>query len=436
MNVLLVNPAILFADKYSLREIPLGLAYIEDALLKNGHDCYLFDFQCYDNFNDANTKLQDVINNFCPDIVGISCNSFQVENSKKIVKFIRQHLHNVLFVIGGLHATFSPDDFNDSSIDFIVQGEGENTLVDLLLWIERKETIPKLIQANKIKENYFCNYSPNYDKYIDSNLYSPITIITSRGCLGNCKFCSSPKFWGYSIRNHSLDWLKQTLSSIAQKGIIKILFVDDHFFYLKDLEKRLSILKEFHVKYGMKFAANSRIIDFPIDKIKVIKESGIDSLSFGIEAIMLDKNLFAKTKNIEYAKRIIDCCKDHYIKIRTSWILGLPEMLDDMDLYQSMLESMIYLKPNELSIHWLVPYPGSYYFDKQMNLFNFNVCEELSYNSIPNGLYKYLNDDKIEEIINLYRKKLPQSGFSDNKDAEYYFYLPANSIEHSKRSFY
>lgn len=440
MRILLTNPATYNTDKYALREIPLGLAYIQSALQQNGYECDLFDFQLYHNFDDAKVDLLNKIA-IQPDLIGVTCNSFQFENCKKVITILKEHFKNSRIVVGGIHATFVPDDFNDTGIDYIIQGEGENAMLDLISIIANHKnntdvSNQRIIRSNnfRINSQFLNEYLPDYDQYIGLKVYNPITVITSRGCLGNCKFCSSPNFWGHCLKYHSIDWLKTVLEQIALKGIKKILFVDDSFFYPYNLSERFSILKDFHNQSKITFAANSRIIDFPIERTKEIKNCGIDSLSFGIEAIVNGKCVYNKTKNIDYVKHIIDICKENDIKVRTSWILGLPEMTNDVDKYTNMLDSMTYLNPNELSIHWLVPYPGSYYYDKLYHLFNF--LPSYSYNSVPYGLYNYLDDKTMIEITKYYQSELVRAGYSEDQNADYYYYLPSHIRHHLKRSFY
>jgi radical SAM superfamily enzyme YgiQ (UPF0313 family) len=438
MKILLVNPAIHNTDRYSLREIPLGLAYIENVLQRNGYDCELFDFQLYNSFYEGENNLLQKIR-LKPNIIGLSCNSFQIEDCKKIITYIKKHLKECLFVVGGIHATFVPESFNDTEIDYIIQGEGEKSFLDLISNIEKTNNMcsqNKHIQISNILSSnmFFAEYFPNYDKYIDTNAYSPITVITSRGCSGNCKFCSSPKFWGHLIKHHSVEWLKNILVQIGSKNINKVLFVDDDFFYPQYLDDRIYVLEEIHNKYKMTFAANSKIANFPLEKIEKIKQCGITSLSFGIETIVNDKCLYSKIKDVKCVKNVIDICKNNNIIVRTSWILGLPELGNDIKKYTSMLDAMIYLKPNELSIHWLVPYSGSYYYQKQSHLFN--LSPTCSYNEIPNDLYNYLDNDTMCIITNLFEKELVKAGYSDNKNTDYYFYLPSTNSSHIKRSFY
>ena len=80
-----------------------------------------------------------VLNSVCeqsPDIVGLSCMSFQYSSALRLAELIKMHYKNVLIVLGGYHPTLMFEEISNSResrfFDFIVRGEGEATFNELV----------------------------------------------------------------------------------------------------------------------------------------------------------------------------------------------------------------------------------------------------------------------------------------------------------------
>lgn len=433
MGILLINPSLLHGDGYDIREIPLGIAYIEDAVKSAGIDCFVFDFQLYSNLEDAISSLNKLIAECTPELIGFSINSYQVDLSMAIKRKIELPKTTKLFA-GGVHASLAPDDLISKGFDYVIIGEGEHATVDLYNHIKNNIYIDKIICSERIIE--LDKYAPDYSHYIQTGLYNPITIILSRGCKGHCGFCSSHAFWNNKITAHSVNWLNTQLSIIGNLGVKKVLFVDDSLFSIYD-DSLLNTLYHIHKQYGMSFGANSRICDFPLSKVDNIIHSGITAVSFGIEAMHHDYQYSFKTVSSKRTISVLDACKRAGIKTRTSWIFGLPEFSNDIDSYRKTIEMMIELSPDEISIHWLIPYVGSKYQTDNSALFDYDDqwYTTNSYNKIPIGLYKYLNKHEMLLISQIAKEQLEKAGYKMQPGAEKYFFLPQDQLS-VKRSFF
>lgn len=119
MRVLLIQPPSLLdlVDKVYMFE-PLALEYIASGLISDGHHVDIVDGRMEPDLE------KKVILDFNPDIVGITAFTTHVNIVKRLASEINDKLSNCLTVIGGHHATVSPDDFADSDFDLIVIGEG------------------------------------------------------------------------------------------------------------------------------------------------------------------------------------------------------------------------------------------------------------------------------------------------------------------------
>src|SRR5262249_51417908 len=85
----------------------------------------------------AETVAQ-LVRELAPDVVGLSVMTFQRATAFKIARLIRRLRPGTRIVAGGYDPSLAPDAYTDeAAIDFLIRGEGERTLRDLLRAIER-----------------------------------------------------------------------------------------------------------------------------------------------------------------------------------------------------------------------------------------------------------------------------------------------------------
>lgn len=236
-----------------------------------------------------------------PDAVLISVNWYYEKNSvKKIIRSIPSH---ILTIVGGREATENAEKFliDCPNIDFIVRGEGEKTVREIL------ENNP----ASEIKGLSYCRdkkiiHNPlrgmdelihfykidrslrryNY-KFIINGLnlgYSVDGVFSSRGCPYNCKFCS----FNYTPNGEKIKWrgkepedVVQEIKNIESKVII---FLDENFTH--DV-KRVGRICDLLIKEKIRkiFISNSRIeISKNPEVIAKMYKAGFRIFTLGIES--------------------------------------------------------------------------------------------------------------------------------------------------------
>src|SRR5437870_772747 len=83
--------------------------------------------------------VERLVGQIKPDVVGLSVMTFQRHTAKKIIALVRKLHPAARVVVGGYDPSLAPDaymDGSDTSVDFIVRGEGEITFRELLRSIE------------------------------------------------------------------------------------------------------------------------------------------------------------------------------------------------------------------------------------------------------------------------------------------------------------
>jgi magnesium-protoporphyrin IX monomethyl ester (oxidative) cyclase len=270
MKILLIRPPY-SADTRSLAKLadfPLGLAYICAVLEKEGHrvaalDALIegFDLESWQGrhlirYGLPDDELKKRIRDFSPDIVGVSCLfSTQADNAHNVCKIVKEISKSILTVMGGSHPSVMPDEtLRDENVDFVVIGEGEYTMRDLLKRLESKDDFLSLDglafrKDGKITVNPKTKFIEALDdlpfparhyfpmeKYFDPKKYqvSPrltpaATLISSRGCPAKCIFCSIHKVWGRPFRARSAENVLNEIGLLVDKyGVKEIQFADDN----------------------------------------------------------------------------------------------------------------------------------------------------------------------------------------------------------------
>ncbi|MDC1162234.1 radical SAM protein [Tenacibaculum sp.] len=252
MNVILTHAYYLYEDdkeqKIMRPYAPLGLLYISSYLNKNKVENNVYDSTFY-SFQEQLKFIEDKQ----PKVVAIYTNLMTKINVIKLMKELKQNskFGNPKIILGGPDVTYNSKKYLRAGADFLVIGEGEQTMLELcsaILNNESYETIngiaflsnQKVIKApprTKIKELVDLPL-PNREaipvhKYLQTwkkyHGQSSMTVSTQRGCPYTCKWCSTAVY-GQSYRRRPANLVAEELKML--KTTYKpdsIWFVDDVF---------------------------------------------------------------------------------------------------------------------------------------------------------------------------------------------------------------
>jgi radical SAM superfamily enzyme YgiQ (UPF0313 family) len=159
------------------------------------------------------------------DIILFSGNFLHRQSLLNLVREAKRRGKQV--VAGGPYVTFSPDEVLDAGADFVVVGEGENTVPSLLdaLRTGREQRI----FVNSEKPDMSLSPVPRYD-LLDLNHYVYVQLQTSRGCPHDCEYCDIVARYGRLPRYKSPSQVRAELDALYRAGWRGHVFVaDDNF---------------------------------------------------------------------------------------------------------------------------------------------------------------------------------------------------------------
>jgi Fe-S oxidoreductase len=190
----LVEPKSTHLHVYSAFTIPrLGVILLGTMLRDRGWDVrvYIEDV--------APIDMKEVLS---ADIVGISTLTSTAPQSYRLAQKVREA--GIPVVIGGTHVSFMAEEALEYS-DYVVRGEGEETLFELIEAMDGTRAIEKILGLSywkggrkmhnpdrPLKEDLDSNPIPDYSLVEGWNTQKRglISIATSRGCPFTCTFCS------------------------------------------------------------------------------------------------------------------------------------------------------------------------------------------------------------------------------------------------------
>lgn len=443
MKIMLVNPSQenVYGKKLAPPYPPLGLLYIGTVLKNEKHNTLLLDI---DTENIDDEKFKEIFKDFNPDAVGLTSVTPTVNNAFKWAK-LAKGIKEVPVIFGGIHATIAPEEIiKEGFVDIVVVGEGEETAREL--FNELSKSAPDL---TGIKGIYFkdgdkivanerrpliadLDSLPFPDRRLlknpiafmppDAEVLPVATIMTSRGCPGDCTFCCTKHIFSKRLRIRSVKNIINEIKSLMNNnGIKEIHIADDTFTAVKRrVFEFCDEIKKQDIKIHLQFMNGLRADFVDREVLTALKGIGIKTVGYGVESGS-EKILKNIKKNIPLAttRNAYRISKELGFETWAFLIFGLPGETEE-----TIKETIKFTKeidPDFAKFLILKPYPGS------------EVYTELKQNDLIRS-YDYDNYGVYTRPVHALPGLDPEKMISWQKRAFREFYLrPAKILSHLKR---
>ncbi|MGJ7029427.1 anaerobic magnesium-protoporphyrin IX monomethyl ester cyclase [Methanothermobacter sp. DSM 3267] len=378
MDVVLINPLDKTAVKNKLGLVlpPLNLMYLAAALERASFSVKIID----DDLQGLGAeKVAGIIEKLDPLIVGITATTATIKTSLEYLGAVKRLLPDVLTVIGGPHPTFLPErTLGDSdALDVVVVGEGEATIVDLAEKYERRGA-PSLRDVAGISYREGGSIRTNRPRPLIEDLddlpfparhlvpfrdYETSEqeaggMITSRGCVYPCRYCSSSLIMGKKFRFRSAENVVDEVEELVDRyGLHDIAFLDDTFMLHRPRAGEIS--REIRERgIDVSFVTSSRVDMVRRSLLEDLRSAGMSTVYYGVESgCQRILNLMEKGITLKQAEDAVKAAKDVGIDVVTSFILGYPgEKPSEMD---RTIDFSIKLDPDYSQYSILTPFPGT-----------------------------------------------------------------------------
>ena len=408
MKVLLILPTFGYNHGYpnffSNSDFPTGFAYLASAIKTGGHQVVGLNPNNEPGYKSARDMVDSKISHCLledkPDLIGLGGLSTDYHFIRDALETIRDEAPETPVVLGGGIVENDPEFvFSNLHPDFCIEGEAEETIVELINVLESGEgdygQIANLAyweEGNAVFTKRDFNYIhlddrafPDYepfgmdnmlDKYSLATRYvyryvrpNPrvMTIVSARGCPFTCTFCIHGRVETRTYRVRSMDSLMEEIRTLYDRYQFNILIILDELFIAKKgrLKEFCLALKEEKQKYKWDFNwifqthANSDI-DYEI--FEMAKKEGCYTFTYGLESASprVLESMEKKSKLPEIVKAI-EMADKLGLGFYASFIFG-----DLAENEETIEETMDFFSSHCTDLHLnfaaISPYPGSMLF--------------------------------------------------------------------------
>jgi radical SAM superfamily enzyme YgiQ (UPF0313 family) len=353
--------------------LPIGLGYINASLRTMGFRSKVANFSRF-----SWREIERCLDDQPPAILGISQFTHNRFDSLKLARLAKEINPSCIVVLGGPHATHRFHEIltRNLSVDYVVLGEGEETFCELAGSLSRdKENGVGSVRGIAYRSAGSIATSPPrepladldalpvpaafFDSAIGVDIHRQLEfIVTSRGCPASCRFCSSPNFWGRTLRFRSPESIVDEIKFIKNRyGLIHFSIRDDTF--TADRKRvvefcRLLIQEKVYVLWN----CQSRVNAVDEDILFWMKRAGCECIQFGVESgsVRVLREL-GKRITTEQIRKAADLTRRAGMHLSLYLMTGIPgENEDDLKDTLALIEGV---KASDGQVSPLVYYPGT-----------------------------------------------------------------------------
>jgi anaerobic magnesium-protoporphyrin IX monomethyl ester cyclase len=346
-----------------------GLCGISSCLKNAGHEVFLIDLRTLTGWDEYQQKIAAIR----PGAACITMMSCDFDAGLACAELAHRVDPSIKTIVGGPHPSIVPEDVAACrDFDYILQGEGEISVPELISAIEEGRPTVRMIRGTP----------PDLDTlpYPDRELFGPheipiplpgfappfMTFIAGRGCRYNCSFCqpAERKIFGPKVRRRSPEnFVGELIECQDRYGYESYLIHDDCL--LEDIlwvEEFCRLLKSHGIRVPFACQGRADLICRHPQTLRMMKKVGLSAVLVGFESgndrilKFLRKGVRVE-QNIEAAKIL----RDLGIHIWANYMLGIPtetadEMLDTVKMIRQ-------IRPDHFSPAIYTPFPGSDLFE-------------------------------------------------------------------------
>jgi radical SAM superfamily enzyme YgiQ (UPF0313 family) len=278
----------------------------------------------------------------------------------------------IIIAGGGVPTNMYREIFKETtSFNALCYGEGEKPLLGLLKaddklryleenpsWVTLKKAESKQSFQHDLIEDLdeipFYDYgildTDEYGLNPAINAYAAVDqkkqnfhVMTSRGCLFRCCFCSSYTVHGRRMRYHSVNRVREDFVRLRDQFKAKaIVFQDDHL--MADKQRAfeiINIIKELGITAVFQNGLTLQALDRKM--LEAIKGAGVDHLVLAVESgsNRVLKEIIHKPLNLSIVKRVTDDCRQLGIYTTVNILIGFPgETKSDIEDSRAFLKTI------------------------------------------------------------------------------------------------
>lgn len=419
---------------------PLQIAYLAGAVEGAGHEARIYDAM---NVVGATfDSIREQVEQYRPDVVVAydylpvtgAISTAVVPAAVKALGLAKAANPAILTLLGGPFPTFKYQELLEdpaSPVDIVLRGEAEATLPELLAALPdggldavkglafRRDGLvlvteirPHILDLDTIKPAWHLLDWDAYRYRIDPP-GRMASILTSRGCMMGCSFCSHRAFWRGDWRARTPeDVIEEIRLLVDRYAVESITMIDPYPTHDRGRwERLLDLIIE--ARLGIRLLMETRAEDVvrDADLLPKYREAGVVHLYIGAEA-GTDELLASLNKgnDVTAIARAIDLAREHDIVTEASFMIGHPT--ETQASIDRTIEVAIRMNPDIAVFPVLTPMPFTPLYDQMQD--RVRVHDYSKYNLSTPIIEPY--DMTLEEVaialgrcyMTFYAQKIPK----------------------------
>jgi anaerobic magnesium-protoporphyrin IX monomethyl ester cyclase len=323
---------------------------------------------------------------------GFTTNAYTCAKTCEIAKTVNE---DIVTIVGGIHFSFTPDESlqNFPEIDFIVRGEGEQTVVDLLKTLEKKGKLSEVKGISYRKNDEIIHNPPRpLIEDLDTLPYPAYHLVEdklkryhftmmagrnirymilegARGCEHQCSFCTQWSHWGSRLRTKSARRIADEIEFLHETyGGVFLWLSDDHMNLSAQGKQLYEQLRQKPCKEDIMLFFQTRTDDVAHhpDLVGKLREVGTYWIMCGVEndseETLKEYKKGIKTSDAYATMKIL---KENDIFSHAMFVIGARR--DTHESIERLRQFSIDLAPDIAIYTALTPFPGTVYYETAKN---------------------------------------------------------------------
>lgn len=336
-------------------------------------------------------KLKKYIQSTNPSIVlssGFTANAYSCVRTCEIAKSVNE---NIITIVGGIHFSFTADESLSlfPEIDFIIRGEGEKTLLELIQSIQKAKKIDHIVGLSYKHKNktIHTNNRPLIEK-LDSLPYPAYHLVEknlkkyhfsmmagrntqymilegARGCNHHCNFCTQWRHWNAQWRTKSVKRIADEIQFLNENyGGVFLWFTDDNINLGLRGKQLYKELKKRSCKEDIMLFLQARTDDVITyaDIVENLRNVGTYWIMCGVENNSQQTlHSYNKNINVSDAYKAMKILKQSDIFSHAMFVIGARH--DTHESIQQLRQYSQDIDPDFAIYTALTPFPGTSFFE-------------------------------------------------------------------------
>lgn len=378
-DITLVNPPV--SNNPSNHPVPYGLWQLGSYINSHGFTSSILDLNfCWRTQKTSIGQLQQLLQNIDSPVIGFTCMGNNLPTALELAIDLKVARPDILILFGGPQASLVGPDLLTAfqCIDYVVVGEGEWTLLEILNTLKDGmpiDGIPGVLGRDgnfvprklmpTLDDMPYPNLSLiNWENYLPNDERDAVSfpILAGSGCPFQCTFCSTSVMWKRYFRVKTPKRLAQEMLWLSSEtGHNQFDLIHDIF------TANRRFLREFCSEtqnLNIKWQCSSRIDGLSEVDIRMMALSKCSGIFFGVESgSQRIQQIIGKRLKVENIRPTLGNCVKNQVDCVCSTIFGFPqETWKDIEATVQLCLDARQMGVGRANLHMLMALPGTQTF--------------------------------------------------------------------------